>query len=94
MIKPKVFHYTLTADVPYTFTFDVYGINFFVKNLSQGNLQVSYGDSIDPTSYIIIPPTSSELISSYSIDNAESKTDSITVQSTASGDVEIRILDY
>lgn len=94
MSVPKVYHYTLTANVPYTFTFDVYGINFLVKNFTQGNLQVSYGDSIDTSSYILIPPTTSELISSSSVNNTESKTNSITVQSASAGDVEVRILDY
>ncbi len=94
MSAPKVYHYTLTADVPYTFTFDVKGIDFLVKNFTQSNLKVSYGDAIDAVNYILVPTKTGELISSSPTDNTESKTESITVESSSGGDVEIRILGY
>lgn len=94
MIKPKVYHYTLTASTPYTFQFDVDGSVFLIKNFTDSNLSVSYGDEIDSDSYSLIPKQSSQILYSTQNTTCETETDKITVTSESAGIVEIQILEY
>ena len=94
MIKPKVYHNTLTADTAYTFQFDVDGSTFLVKNFTDSDLQLSYGDAIDDSSYILIPPKIKQIVCSTFTTTPETETDKITVLSASDGMVEIQILEY
>lgn len=94
MVKPKVYHATLTANTPYTFQFDVDGSFFIVKNLTDSILSASYGDAIDNGSYSLIPKQSMFPLCSTFVTRPETETDKITVLSASAGEVEIQILEY
>lgn len=94
MIKPKVYHATLTANTPYTFQFDVDGSLFIVKNFTDAMLSVSYGDEIDSNSYQLIPKQFMQQISSTLNTTPETETDKMTVLSSSEGIVEVQILEY
>ena len=94
MIKPKVYHYSLSANTPYTFEFDVECSTFLVKNLGTDKLQVSYGSVIDNDSYIIVMPKTAEVIYSTAYSTPDSETDKLTVLSVANSEVEVRLLEY
>ena len=94
MIKPKIYHATLTANTPYTFTFDVAGSYFIAKNLTTDTLSASFGDAIDNDSHWLIPKNSMQPLCSTLTSTEETETDKITVQSTGSGIAEIQILEY
>lgn len=94
MIKPKVYHATLTANTPYTFQFDVDGSLFIVKNFTDATLSVSYGDEIDSNSYQLIPKQFMQQISSTLNTTPETETDKMTVLSSSAGIVEVQILEY
>lgn len=94
MIKPKVYHATLTANTPYTFQFDVDGSLFIVKNFTDATLSVSYGDEIDSNSYQLIPKQFMQQISSTLNTTPETETDKMTVLSSSEGIVEVQILEY
>lgn len=94
MIKPKVYHYSVIGNTPYTFNFDVYCSTFLVKNMGNENLKLSYGEEIDDESYIIILPKTAEVIYSTAVSIPNAETNKITVSSTDDCDVEIRLLEY
>lgn len=94
MIKPKIYHATITANTPYTFQFDVDGSYFIVKNFTDATLSASYGDAIDSDSYSMIPKQSMFPLCSTLNTTHETETDKITVQSSSEGVVEIQILEY
>ena len=94
MIKPKVYHATLTANTPYTFQFDVDGSLFIVKNFTDATLSVSYGNEIDSNSYQLIPKQFMQQISSTLNTTPETETDKMTVLSSSAGIVEVQILEY
>jgi hypothetical protein len=94
MIKPKVYHATITADTPYTFEFDVSGSFFYVKNFTDSMLTASFGTEIDNNSYNLIPKQSCIPLASSFVSKPETETDRITVLSESSGIVEIQIMEY
>lgn len=94
MIKPKVYHYSVISNTPYTFNFDVDCSTFLVKNMGNENLKLSYGEEIDDESYIIILPKTAEVIYATAVSIPNSETNKITVSSTDNCDVEIRLLEY
>lgn len=94
MIKPKVYHATITANTPYTFQFDVRGSFFYVKNFTDSILTASFGTEIDNSSYNLIPKQSGMPLCSSFVSSPETETDTITVLSESSGIVEIQIMEY
>lgn len=94
MIKPKVYHYSVSANTPYTFNFDVDCSTFLVKNMGTDNLQVSFGDVIDNDSYINVMPKTAEVIYSTAYTVPEAETNQVTVLSVGNCDVEIRLLEF
>ena len=94
MIKPKVYHASISANTPHTFTFDVECSTFLIKNMGTDPVQMSYGNQIDNDSYIIIMPKTAEVIYSASYTTPETETSTITVLSIGNCDIEIRLLEY
>ena len=94
MIKPKVYHYSISANTPYTFNFDVDCSTFLVKNMGNDKVQLSYGDEIDNDSYILIMPKTAEVIYSRAYTTPDTETNKVTVLSIGNCDVEIRLLEY
>lgn len=94
MKKPIVFHYTTTANVPYTFNFGVGCSAFQIKNFSNDQVQLSYGDEIDLNSYMLIAPKTAETIYAEAVATVDSETDKVTVQSVGASAIEIRLLEF
>lgn len=94
MITPKVYHYSLSANTPHTFSFDVGCSTFLVKNMGSTVIQLSYGAEIDNDSYINIMPKTAEVIFSRAYTTPETETTTVTALSTGNVDIEIRLLEY
>lgn len=94
MIKPKVYHYSVSANTPHTFSFDVGCSTFLVKNIGTDILNVSYGTEIDNDSYIKVMPKTAEIIFSTAYTTPDAETTTITVSSASNCDVEIRLLEF
>lgn len=94
MIKPKVYHASITANTSYTFNLDVDCSTFLVKNLGEESLKVSYGSEIDNDSYVLVMPKTAETIFATMNSTPETETNQLTVLSTAAADVEVRALEY
>lgn len=94
MIKPIIFHKGMSENSTYTFDFGVLVNGFMVKNLTEGDIKVSFGEEIDENSYSLLPTKTSEIIFTSYINKEEQRTDKVTVQSNLPGIVEIRLLEY
>lgn len=94
MIKPKVFHYSLSENVPYTFDFGVGCSTFLIKNLGTDIVQLSYGEQIDNDSYMNILPKTAETIFATAYSTPDAEVDKVTVLSVGNVEVEIRLLEY
>lgn len=94
MIKPIIYHYEMEENGTHTFDFGKLIGSVLVKNLTDGNIKVSYGEEIDENSYSLLPTKTAETIFTSSINREEYRTDKITIESENSGFVEVRILDF
>lgn len=94
MIKPIIYHYEIQAEQTYTFNFEVLVGSILVKNLTDGDIKISYGEEIDENSYSFLPTKTSEIIFTSNINREEYRTDKVTVESRGTGIIEIRILDF
>lgn len=94
MIKPTIFHKEMSENSTYTFDLGILVNGFMVKNLTEGDIKVSFGEEIDENSYSLLPSKTAEIIFSSYINKEEQRTDKVTIESTGEGIVEIRILEY
>lgn len=94
MIKPVIFHKEMEANSTYTFDLGVLVNGFMVKNLTEGDIKVSFGEEIDENSYSLLPTKTAESIFSSYINKEEQRTDKVTIESTGAGIVELRLLEY
>ena len=78
-----------------TFTFDVNVFEFLVKNLTDEDILVCFGDTFDNATSIKIPSYSSQIITeNLRQDTAEYMNNSVTVKATGEGEVEVQCLEY
>lgn len=90
----ETFHHTFSEAGNHTFNLGKKPFSVLIKNLTSGKIKFSFGDSIDTEndSYSILNSNMQEVISNIVWDNSANQT--ATINAEASGDVEIRILEY
>lgn len=91
----ETYHYTFESSG--THTFDLANnkpSQLLVKNLTNNNISVSYGTTIDTThdSYSYIPKNTAEILG-YNVIDASAGV-KVTVQAEGTGMVELRILEF
>lgn len=78
-----------------TFEFDVNVSEFLVKNLTDEDILVCFGNEFDENTSICIPSYTSQIITeNLRRDTAEYLHNSVIVKATGEGEVEVQCLEY
>lgn len=90
----ETFHHTFSEAGTHTFDLGKKPCSVLVKNMTSGDIKFSLGNEIDTThdSYSKMKKDTFEIFNYIVWDN--SATASATIEASAAGDVEIRILGY